>query len=213
MNTWSIIRLKDEATLVDRRPNAEWKRKTGNGSWWKNLCFSPHDHLQIYFLPCNVVHGNGNDENTNWCQEVNYKDELEKFRRAPYRFKQFPDKKETNYADDHLQNTNDSLKTKNTGDKGHECSIMYMLKVQNEYPVDWLFSVSSRDEIPTKRNSPWVYPKDSKFVKSFGIYKYQKSTWSYDLQLHSFSSRFLHFVSSIMLNHLIKSYIIFKFLL
>lgn len=84
------------------------------------------------------------------------------------------------------------LKTKNTGDKGHECSIITHIErakyKENNYPVDWLFSVSSSDEIPTKRNSPRVNPNDSKLVEYFDIYAYHYNTWSYHL-LHSFSSR------------------------
>lgn len=60
-------------------------------------------YLQVTFLLCNIVQGNSCNENANKGQKVNYKYKLEELLRTPQGFKQLPNKKKTNNADDHLK--------------------------------------------------------------------------------------------------------------
>lgn len=60
-------------------------------------------HLQVTFLCCNVVQGDSRDENTNRCQKVDNKDELQKLPRTPYGFEQLSNEKEADDADKYLQ--------------------------------------------------------------------------------------------------------------
>lgn len=59
-------------------------------------------YLQVNFLPCNIVQGNGSDENTHRSQKINHKNELQEFPGTPYRFKHLSNEKETNGTDNYL---------------------------------------------------------------------------------------------------------------
>lgn len=59
-------------------------------------------NLQINFQSCYVVQWYGCDKNTDRCQKVDNKDELQEFPRTPNGLKQLPQVKKSDSADDCL---------------------------------------------------------------------------------------------------------------